>query len=457
MPRRARGRAIGRSAGGAALLLAAAALGAIPAAAAPPALVVAIDTSRSLRPETLAQAAGLAAATLQGLPPDTTVGVLAFDDAPRWALESGSPAAAAERLRTLDPAGRFTLLDDALFTAARAVAPGGTVLLLTDGRDENSATTIEDVARACEARGVRVIAVGAGSRLDERTLRRLALLTGGSYLGSLGTVRPASVVAAAAAPPVPVAHPLAPAREPAAPAVERAPTAAALVPAVVPATARATAAAEATAAPRSSRRWWWLTLPLALVAIAVPVAVWARGNGRQRTTFCRRCGNEVPAGEDCPQCAAKEKERALQERLRSRDLTRLEDTGEFRIDVESLVTAKKLDPDAIEKTRVLADQSVLMVREPGESQRSYLLRGDGAFAVGRDPRSNTLTLRDPALSAHHFKVGPDDGMFFVIDLDSTNGTYVNRQRVRAVRLASGDVIQAGQVELEFRSFLAQVA
>jgi pSer/pThr/pTyr-binding forkhead associated (FHA) protein len=48
-------------------------------------------------------------------------------------------------------------------------------------------------------------------------------------------------------------------------------------------------------------------------------------------------------------------------------------------------------------------------------------------------------------------------MFFVIDLDSTNGTYVNRQRVRAVRLASGDVIQAGQVELEFRSFLAQVA
>jgi hypothetical protein len=29
--------------------------------------------------------------------------------------------------------------------------------------------------------------------------------------------------------------------------------------------------------------------------------------------------------------------------------------------------------------------------------------------------------------------------------------------VRAARLASGDLIQAGQVELEFRSFLGQVA
>jgi len=98
-----------------------------------------------------------------------------------------------------------------------------------------------------------------------------------------------------------------------------------------------------------------------------------------------------------------------------------------------------------------------MVREPGESQRSFLLRSDGAFAVGRDPRTNTLTMRDPALSARHFKVVPDDGWFYVVDLDSTNGTYLNRRRVRAAKLSSGDVIQAGQVELEFRSFLGNVA
>jgi len=166
---------------------------------------------------------------------------------------------------------------------------------------------------------------------------------------------------------------------------------------------------------------------------------------------------EGPAGEDCPRCAAADAELALQERLRNREMTRLEDTSELRLDaVEELITGS-IDLDAIEKTRVISDQSMLLIREPGESQRSFLLRSDGAFAVGRDPRTNTLTMRDPALSAHHFKVVPDNGYYYRVDLDSTNGTYVNRRRVRAAKLASGDIIQAGQVELEFRSFLGQVA
>jgi hypothetical protein len=214
--------------------------------------------------------------------------------------------------------------------------------------------------------------------------------------------------------------------------------------------------AAASAAP-SGRRWWWLALLLALVALAVPIAVSARNRARHRTTHCKRCGEEIPAGEDCPHCAEQDAELALQERLKSRNLTRLEDTAELQLDAIELVTATHNLDGAIEKTRVIADQSMLVVREPGEAHRSFLLRTDGAFAVGRDPRSNTLAMRDAALSAHHFKVVPDDGWFYVVDLDSTNGTYLNRHRVRAKRLHSGDVIQAGQVELEFRSFLGQLS
>jgi hypothetical protein len=464
-------------------LLAALLCGGAAAAAAPPSVVVAVDTSRSLQPETLAAMGETASAALGQLPADAKVSVLAFDDTPRWALISGSPAEAASRLASLRPSGNFTLLDDALFTAARELAPGGVVLLLTDGRDENSATTIEDVARACEARGIRIVAVAAGARPDVRTLRRLSLLTGGSYLGAIDTVQPANAGLALAAvlaapPPAAVARPASATdqattateaaakrtpideRAPGAGKVPVAPRTAANVPAAAdpstPAAATSgTAGARPPAVAPSGRRWWWLA-PLALVAIAVPAAAWAASRPRHRTALCRRCGNEVPAGEDCPRCAALDSELALQERLRSRDLTRLEDTAELRLDVVELITATT-NLDEIEKTRVITDQSMLMVREPGETQRSFLLRNDGAFAVGRDPRSNTLTMRDPALSARHFKVVPDEGMYYVIDLDSTNGTYLNRRRVRAARLATGDVIQAGQVELEFRSFLGQVA
>jgi hypothetical protein len=453
-------------------------------AAAAPAVVVAVDTSRSLDAATLAQMGETASAALGELPAETVVGVLAFDDAPRWVLRAGSPAEAAAALGTLAPAGSFTLLDDALFTAAREIARGGVVLLLTDGRDENSATTVEDVARACEARGVRVVGVGAGKRLDERRMRRLALLTGGSYVGPLSSVKPpavgAALIAAASAPvdatiakPAAVASAAqaggetggeagAAARSPAATTASRD---AGNVPVSLRTQNAATAAESddanaAGAAPRSgwlANRWWWLALPLVLVAIAVPVAAAARRRAGQRTTICRRCGKEFPAGEDCPHCTAAAAEAALQERLRNRDLTRLEDTSELRLDQVNEVITGVVDLDAIEKTRVIADQSMLLIREPGESQRSFLLRRDGAFAVGRDPRTNTLTMRDPALSARHFKVVPDDGWFYVVDLDSTNGTYLNRRRVRAARLSSGDVIQAGQVELEFRSFLGNVA
>ena len=197
-------------------------------------------------------------------------------------------------------------------------------------------------------------------------------------------------------------------------------------------------------------------MPL-LLLVAAPVAIWAARRPRApQTAWCRRCGAEYPEGEECPQCAEIE----LQQRLRNRDVTRLEETAELRIDPAMLAAAEAAgaaDPDRMEKTRVLTDQSVLLVREPDEPHRNFLLRGDGAFAVGRDPRANTLSLRDPALSARHFKVVPEEGIFYLVDLDSTNGTYVNQRRRRAARLASGDVIRAGQVELEFRTYLGGVS
>jgi hypothetical protein len=74
----------------------------------------------------------------------------------------------------------------------RALPEGGVLVLISDGMDENSATTLEDAARLASERGVRLVTVGAG-RADERTLRRLALLTGGQYAGRSAGLDPAKL------------------------------------------------------------------------------------------------------------------------------------------------------------------------------------------------------------------------------------------------------------------------
>jgi hypothetical protein len=435
-------------------LVAAALLLPAAAAAAPPGLVVAVDTSRSLRPAELAAATALAAGALAELPAETPTRVVAFDDQPRWLLEEpASPQAAAATLGSLTPAGDYTLLHDALFTAMRTLRDGGTVVLLSDGRDENSATTLEDVARLSAERGVSVLTVGLGRRVEQRVLRRLAMLTGGSYLGAAEALDAPHLAAATSG-----ALSAAGEQRRAAARQARASDGQAAVAGATSANAAAAPAASATsaaAAPPTSTRWWLLALPVAALAVGAPVVLWARRRqGKEATTWCRRCGAEYAADQECPSCA----EAALQLRLRNRETTRLEDTAELRLDeAMAAMSAAKSEPGGIEETRVLVDQSLLLVREPGESPRSYLLRSDGAFAVGRDPRANTLPLRDPALSAHHLKVVPEEGWYYVVDLDSTNGTFVNQRRVRAARLSSGDVVRAGQIELEFRTYLGRVA
>ena len=66
--------------------------------------------------------------------------------------------------------------------------------------------------------------------------------------------------------------------------------------------------------------------------------------------------------------------------------------------------------------------------------------------VGRAPRADFIV--DAALvSRLHCRLEATDEGIDVIDLQSTNGTYVNDKRVERARLASGDRLRVGRVEL----------
>jgi len=65
--------------------------------------------------------------------------------------------------------------------------------------------------------------------------------------------------------------------------------------------------------------------------------------------------------------------------------------------------------------------------------------------VGRAPRADFVV--DAALvSRLHCRLTATDDAVDVVDLDSTNGTYINDQRVKSGCIRNGDRLRVGRVE-----------
>ncbi|MGI8642653.1 MAG: FHA domain-containing protein [Thermomicrobiales bacterium] len=69
--------------------------------------------------------------------------------------------------------------------------------------------------------------------------------------------------------------------------------------------------------------------------------------------------------------------------------------------------------------------------------------------VGRHPDS-TVHIADASTSSAHAEIRLSGGQWWIADLDSTNGTFVNGTRAdRPTRIEDGDVVQFGRVEMAF--------
>jgi len=67
--------------------------------------------------------------------------------------------------------------------------------------------------------------------------------------------------------------------------------------------------------------------------------------------------------------------------------------------------------------------------------------------VGRGPGVD-LAFDDPEMSRQHASIECDDGGPEVRDLDSTNGLFLNGNRVQAARLENGDRVGIGGLEFQ---------
>ena len=95
----------------------------------------------------------------------------------------------------------------------------------------------------------------------------------------------------------------------------------------------------------------------------------------------------------------------------------------------------------------VAPARLTVVSSPAlENGRLLVLREP--VTVGRAPECGLRLEHDEFASSRHARLSPADNGLWVEDLGSTNGTFVNGARVRAVRLLqSGDVVQIGETEL----------
>ncbi len=75
-------------------------------------------------------------------------------------------------------------------------------------------------------------------------------------------------------------------------------------------------------------------------------------------------------------------------------------------------------------------------------------QNDDSFSLGRDS-SNQIQVADSEVSRQHAQIRKDEQGYLLIDLGSSNGTYVNAVKVHEKRLATGDRILLGRSLLIF--------
>lgn len=88
----------------------------------------------------------------------------------------------------------------------------------------------------------------------------------------------------------------------------------------------------------------------------------------------------------------------------------------------------------------------------GEREKGEYLLSSSERVFGRDLEDCDIVLDDELVSARHARLYHGQGGYHLEDLKSTNGTFINGQRLKApTPLRGGELIKMGRTLLTFRS------
>lgn len=84
---------------------------------------------------------------------------------------------------------------------------------------------------------------------------------------------------------------------------------------------------------------------------------------------------------------------------------------------------------------------------PFKLSEHYALDGDVTIGRGSE---NSIVIKDPFISKEHVKFFYEEDSYYIEDLNSANGTYLNERKIETVeKLYNGDIINIGQLGFIF--------
>lgn len=90
----------------------------------------------------------------------------------------------------------------------------------------------------------------------------------------------------------------------------------------------------------------------------------------------------------------------------------------------------------------------LIVKSGPLQGHKYFVKSDSPILIGRSEEANIRIAYDEFCSRRHAVVSWENNMCYIQDLNSTNGTYVNKARIEGkVNLKNQDIISFGSTEV----------
>ena len=119
---------------------------------------------------------------------------------------------------------------------------------------------------------------------------------------------------------------------------------------------------------------------------------------------------------------------------------------ELQFCIKTEVPTQSRQPSSGESTTVVSQVSTTRGEESALLQQ-LVLRGRDSLTIGRDA-DNDAVIDHPVVSRFHAQIRRRDGSFYLVDLNSTNGTFINGKQIKGKRvLRAGDVIRIGPCRL----------
>src|SRR6266699_729368 len=91
----------------------------------------------------------------------------------------------------------------------------------------------------------------------------------------------------------------------------------------------------------------------------------------------------------------------------------------------------------------------LVVLSAGMTGRSHELKVDKT-TIGR-VEDNTFQIAEPSVSSHHCEVLLRGNEVIVRDLNSTNGSFINGEKITEKALKPGQTLRLGQIEMRLET------